>query len=114
MSAERHRLFFSFLSPIHVKTPFCKSHATAYSLHYAMLSTYTRGIQKQTVQTVCRSAGHTSEILGRLQRRRAAAGAQAVARERKVSLMRKYRTGELPDVQQLSVAAFLAPLGTVM
>ena len=25
--------------------------------------------------------------------------------------MRKYRTGELPDVQQLSVAAFLAPLG---
>lgn len=25
--------------------------------------------------------------------------------------MRKYRTGELPDVQQLSVAAFLGPLG---
>ena len=25
--------------------------------------------------------------------------------------MRKYRTGELPDVQQLSIAAFLAPLG---
>ena len=59
----------------------------------------------------CRSAGRTSDILGRLQRRRAAAGAQAVARERKVSLMRKYRTGELPDVQQLSIAAFLAPLG---
>ena len=34
-----------------------------------------------------------------------------MARERKVNLMRKYRTGELPDVQQLSVAAFLAPLG---
>ena len=58
-----------------------------------------------------RSAGRTNEILGRLQRRRAAAGAQAVARERKVNLMRKYRTGELPDVQQLSVAAFLGPLG---
>ena len=26
--------------------------------------------------------------------------------------MRRYRTGELPDVQQLSIAAFLAPLGT--
>lgn len=50
-------------------------------------------------------------MLGRLQRRRAAAGAQAIARERKVNLMRKYRTGELPDVQQLSIAAFLAPLG---
>lgn len=60
---------------------------------------------------VCRSAGRTSDILGRLQRRRAAAGAQAVARERKVNLMRKYRTGELPDVQQLSIAAFLGPLG---
>ena len=59
----------------------------------------------------CRSAGRTSDILGRLQRRRAATGAQAVARERKVSLMRKYRQGELPDVQQLSIAAFLAPLG---
>ncbi|KAL3135934.1 hypothetical protein ABBQ32_006979 [Trebouxia sp. C0010 RCD-2024] len=58
-----------------------------------------------------RSAGRTSDILGRLQRRRAAAGAQAVARERKVNLMRKYRTGELPDVQQLSIAAFLGPLG---
>ena len=34
-----------------------------------------------------------------------------MARERKVNLMRKYRTGELPDVQQLSIAAFLAPLG---
>ncbi len=61
-----------------------------------------------------RSAGSTSEMLGRLQRRRAAAGGQAVARERKVSLMRKYRTGELPDVQQLSVAAFLAPLGMLL
>ena len=60
---------------------------------------------------MCRSAGRTNEILGRLQRRKAAAGAQAVARERKVSLMRKYRTGELPDVQQLSIAAFLGPLG---
>ncbi len=53
-------------------------------------------------------------MLGRLQRRRATAGGQAVARERKVSLMRKYRTGELPDVQQLSVAAFLAPLGMLL
>ncbi len=61
-----------------------------------------------------RSAGGTSEMLGRLQRQRAAAGGQAVARERKVSLMRKYRTGELPDVQQLSVAAFLAPLGMLL
>ena len=61
-----------------------------------------------------RSARGTSEMLGRLQRRRAAAGGQAVARERKVSLMRKYRTGELPDVQQLSVAAFLAPLGMLL
>ena len=34
-----------------------------------------------------------------------------MAREQKVNLMRKYRTGELPDVQQLSIAAFLAPLG---
>ena len=59
-----------------------------------------------------RSSGARSQLLGRLQRRRAAAGAQAVARDRKVSLMRKYRTGELPDVQQLSVAAFLGPLGT--
>ena len=65
----------------------------------------------QVVGYGCRSAGRTNEILGRLQRRRAAAGAQAVARERKVNLMRKYRTGELPDVQQLSIAAFLAPLG---
>ena len=53
-------------------------------------------------------------MLGRLQRRRAAAGGQAVAKERKVSLMRRYRTGELPDVQQLSVAAFLAPLGKLL
>ncbi|DBA87788.1 TPA: hypothetical protein ACH3X1_004785 [Trebouxia sp. C0004] len=60
-----------------------------------------------------RSAGGTSEMLGRLQRQRAAAAGQAVARERKISLMRKYRTGELPDVQQLSVAAFLAPLGVM-
>ena len=50
-------------------------------------------------------------LLGRMQRRRATAGAQALDRERKVSLMRKYRTGELPDVQQVTLAAFLAPLG---
>lgn len=61
-----------------------------------------------------RSAGGTSEMLGRLQRQRATAGGHAVARERKVSLMRKYRMGELPDVQQLSVAAFLAPLGMLL
>ena len=66
---------------------------------------------REAVASACRPAGRTNEILGRLQRRRAAAGAQALARERKVSLMRKYRTGELPDVQQLSIAAFLAPLG---
>ena len=36
---------------------------------------------------------------------------EVAARENKVTLMRKYRTGELPDVQRVSVAAFLAPLG---
>ena len=36
---------------------------------------------------------------------------EVAARESKVTLVRKYRTGELPDVQRVSVAAFLGPLG---
>lgn len=36
---------------------------------------------------------------------------EVAARENKVTLMRKYRTGELPDVQRVTIAAFLAPLG---
>ena len=94
--------------------------AHALTLHKPNVNFTQQGLllQKQAFLTasgwfcsVCRPTGRTNEILGRLQRRRAAAGAQAMARERKVNLMRKYRTGELPDVQQLSIAAFLAPLG---
>jgi hypothetical protein len=36
---------------------------------------------------------------------------EIAAKENKVTLMRKYRTGELPDVQRVTLAAFLAPLG---
>ena len=36
---------------------------------------------------------------------------EVAARESRVTLVRKYRTGELPDVQRVSVAAFLGPLG---
>ena len=50
-------------------------------------------------------------FLGRVQRRRAQTAASAAARERKVTLLRKYRVGELPDIAQVTPASFLAPLG---
>ena len=51
-------------------------------------------------------------ILSSLTKRRAeSAAASEAARGRKVTLMRKYRTGELPDIQRVSVAALLSPLG---
>ena len=48
---------------------------------------------------------------GAAARRRAAAAQSQAARDRKVTLMRKYRKGELPDVQLISLASFLGPLG---
>ena len=65
------------------------------------------------------SAAERSQVLSRFQgassgvaaRRQAAAAHSQAARERKVTLMRKYRKGELPDVQLISLASFLGPLG---
>ena len=59
----------------------------------------------------CRPDASRAAFLGRVQRKRSAATASATARERKVTLLRKYRVGELPDVAQVAPASFLAPLG---
>lgn len=44
-------------------------------------------------------------------RRQRAAAAQEGRRRHRVQLLRTYRAGELPDTQQVTLAAFLAPLG---
>lgn len=49
--------------------------------------------------------------LAALVRRRRVAAAQEGRRHHQVQLLRSYRTGELPDTQEVTLAAFLAPLG---
>lgn len=61
---------------------------------------------------LCRGDGKQAAVRSSLLKRRAAAAAASdAARSRKVTLMRRYRLGELPDIQRVSVAAFLSPLG---
>lgn len=55
--------------------------------------------------------GNNAALLAIARRRNELKRSEVAARENKVTLMRKYRTGELPDVQRVTVAAFLAPLG---
>lgn len=55
--------------------------------------------------------GNSAAFLAIARRRDELKRSEVAAREHKVTLMRKYRTGELPDVQRVTVAAFLAPLG---
>ena len=50
-------------------------------------------------------------LTGRMQRRREVQAAQQAARGRKVTLMRAYRYGELPDIQKVFTSSFLLPLG---
>jgi len=58
--------------------------------------------------------GNNAAFLAIARRRDELKRSEVAARENKVTLMRKYRTGELPDVQRVTVAAFLAPLGDAL
>lgn len=58
----------------------------------------------------CRAAGRNAAI-ERARRRNSAQANQSAARGSKVTLMRKYRTGELPDIEKITVESFIAPLG---
>ena len=49
-----------------------------------------------------------------MRRREELKQSQVAARENKVTLFRRYRTGELPDIQRVSMAAFLGPLGMAL
>ncbi|KAK9829312.1 hypothetical protein WJX72_005143 [[Myrmecia] bisecta] len=60
-----------------------------------------------------KSSTRNTAFFGQLQRRRDARAASAAARGQKVTLMREYRRGELPDIQRVSPQAFLAPLGVL-
>ncbi|KAK9867398.1 hypothetical protein WJX84_001490 [Apatococcus fuscideae] len=59
------------------------------------------------------SAGF-SGMLGRIRRRQELRAAQNKARSGKVTLARQYRTGELPDIQSITIQSFLAPLGIII
>lgn len=58
----------------------------------------------------CRTSGKDLGLAAHARRRRAAAALEGRRRHR-VQLLRTYRAGELPDIQQVTLAAFLAPLG---
>ena len=61
-----------------------------------------------------RFRGATTGLLALARRREDLKHSQVAARENRVTLFRRYRTGELPDIQRVTVAAFLGPLGTLM
>jgi len=53
-------------------------------------------------------------LLALARRREELQHSEVAGRENKVTLFRKYRTGELPDIQRVTIAAFLGPLGTAL
>ena len=65
----------------------------------------------QVYRRLSRRQGPGTADLGRIVRRREAAKRASAARESKVTLLRAYRKGELPDIDSLSLASFLEPLG---
>jgi len=58
--------------------------------------------------------GTNTGLLALARRREELKHSQIADRENKVTLFRKYRTGELPDIQRVTIAAFLGPLGTAL
>lgn len=65
----------------------------------------------QVYRRLSRQQGPGTTDVGRIVRRREAAKRASAARESKVTLLRAYRKGELPDIDSLSLASFLEPLG---
>ena len=63
---------------------------------------------------VNRFKGTNIGLLALARRREKLKQSQVAGRENKVTLFRKYRTGELPDIQRVTIAAFLGPLGTAL
>ena len=55
--------------------------------------------------------GTNTSLAALARRREELKRSEVAARENKVALFRKYRTGELPDIQRISIGAFLGPLG---
>ncbi len=60
-----------------------------------------------------RFRGGNTSLLALVRWREELKHSQIAARENKVTLFRKYRTGELPDIQRVTIAAFLGPLGKI-
>ena len=61
-----------------------------------------------------RFRGGNTGLLALARRREELKHSQVAARENRVTLFRKYRTGELPDIQRVTVGAFLGPLGRLL
>ena len=63
---------------------------------------------------VGRFRGFNTGLAATIRRREELKQSQVAARENKVTLFRRYRTGELPDIQRVSMAAFLGPLSMAL
>ena len=55
-------------------------------------------------------SGADSRLAGMRQRQKGQQRAQLATQARKVQLVRAYRRGELPDIEQITVADFIKPL----